>query len=541
MPRPLPLILALVLLAGCGVSVRHETWPGGAPKQHGKLEDGQQAGTWTYWYQSGKRQAEGEWRHDRQDGDWTWWYEDGTPKQSGRYAAALRTGTWSYWYPNGQLYCRGDYRDDHQVGPWAYFHPSGKRAAIGVFADGAKALGWRWWREDGSAQEQGAYFAGRKVGPWTAWGVDGKAQTTDQGCPPGAGCYREPATGEPVRRWIAHFDTGVADPWFGDVALAFDDQGLLSGAASVDAGAPGSDASERFVAYRPDGAITAAYDGPPVRIRRRDQAADARAWSLWTADGERDEAPASAAAARAALLALHARPAEQKPVKVAEAKRDLALPAKDRVALTPMAVLPISFWTKHEEATAGQLIQRYITGRQPQSGAAAYGSDEGRPQRRDLQGKPLAITRLLSSTGDVIDLDDFKGKKNVVLVVLRGFAGQVCVYCATQTAALAKSIDRFHAVDAEVVLVYPGAAESAPVFLEAVRSLGVDQPAIPIGLDVDLQLVRALRISHQLAKPTSLIIDKQGNVRYAYVGEDRGDRPSVDDLLRQLQKLAPAR
>ena len=55
---------------------------------------------------------------------------------------------------------------------------------------------------------------------------------------------------------------------------------------------------------------------------------------------------------------------------------------------------------------------------------------------------------------------------------------------------------------------------------------------MPLALDVSLLLVRALGIEDNLARPTSLLIDKQGLVRYAYVGETIADRPSVNDLLQ---------
>ena len=120
---------------------------------------------------------------------------------------------------------------------------------------------------------------------------------------------------------------------------------------------------------------------------------------------------------------------------------------------------------------------------------------------------------------------------------MRGFSGQVCIYCATQTAAIANNYRRFTDAGAEVVIIYPGPTEAVPAFVQAVQSLRKDPPPMPIGLDVSLLLVRGLGVEENLAKPTSLILDRDGNVAYAYVGASMTDRPSVEDLLKALAKV----
>ena len=84
------------------------------------------------------------------------------------------------------------------------------------------------------------------------------------------------------------------------------------------------------------------------------------------------------------------------------------------------------------------------------------------------------------------------------------------------------------------MVVYPGPTEAVPAFIQAVQSLRQKPAPMLIGLDVSLLLVRSLGIEANLAKPTSLIIDRNGIVRYAYVGASMADRPSVEDLLKAL-------
>ncbi len=186
-------------------------------------------------------------------------------------------------------------------------------------------------------------------------------------------------------------------------------------------------------------------------------------------------------------------------------------------------------WTAEEKALAPALLRRL---------GESHASAEGEV-RDDLLGQRLPKTRFLSSTGDVVDLRDFEGKKKVVLVILRGFTGSICIHCSTQAIALTNAADKFKAAGAEVALVYPGPADSIPAFVNAARNLRQGfAPKLPILLDVDLAAVRALRIEGGLAKPTSLIVDETGLIRFVYVGRQPADRPSASDLLAALERIA---
>ena len=64
-----------------------------------------------------------------------------------------------------------------------------------------------------------------------------------------------------------------------------------------------------------------------------------------------------------------------------------------------------------------------------------------------------------------------------------------------------------------------------------------DDIPYPIFLDINLQTVDELGIRADLAKPSTYIIDRQGKVRFAYVGESIADRPTVDSVLKQLSRI----
>ena len=65
----------------------------------------------------------------------------------------------------------------------------------------------------------------------------------------------------------------------------------------------------------------------------------------------------------------------------------------------------------------------------------------------------------------------------------------------------------------------------------------VDKIPFPVVLDIELKAVDQLGIRKDLSKPATYILDKQGQVRFAYVGESLADRPSVKALLEQLDAL----
>jgi len=204
----------------------------------------------------------------------------------------------------------------------------------------------------------------------------------------------------------------------------------------------------------------------------------------------------------------------------------------EKPAAQPKAKTAAKFegFTDAEKALAAELVERYSNAEAKQGEA-----------RSDLVGSRLPHTAFFSSNGDAYDVSHFEGRKRLVLVIMRGFAGAVCINCSTQTLSLADKIEEFKAKNAEVVLVYPGEVETVAAFLDAVRSLREGfAPPFPIVLDVDLAAVRTYSIQGSLAKPTTLILDEKGIVRYAYVGKQPADRPSAADMLKALDAIPAA-
>jgi peroxiredoxin len=155
----------------------------------------------------------------------------------------------------------------------------------------------------------------------------------------------------------------------------------------------------------------------------------------------------------------------------------------------------------------------------------------------EIADDALALS-FVDSKGLPLDVKQYRGKKNLVLVVTRGFPGYVCPVCSTQTSRLITNYAEFTRRDTEVLLVFPSSKARLPEFVQACQSQANNAPVpFPILLDEDFRVVDKLGIKADLAKPSTYILDKKGQVRFAYVGATAEDRPSVKAMLEQLDAL----
>lgn len=172
----------------------------------------------------------------------------------------------------------------------------------------------------------------------------------------------------------------------------------------------------------------------------------------------------------------------------------------------------------------------------------AYGADDA-PFKDDARTNTQVSAdqidlSFVDRDGQTVRLADFRGKSAVVLIVMRGFPGSVCPNCSAQTSRLIRNHAEFVKRGAEVLMVFPGPTEHLGDFVQAGRdkAAGADVP-FRILLDPDFAAVDKLGIRGFLARPSTYIIDKQGQVRFAYVGAYTSDRPSIQAMLTQLDQL----
>lgn len=166
-----------------------------------------------------------------------------------------------------------------------------------------------------------------------------------------------------------------------------------------------------------------------------------------------------------------------------------------------------------------------------------------KPANRTVANDGIPL-RYVDMSGKEVDLASYRGKSNVILVVVKGMpkypGGVFCPGCLAQVNSLTANYEEFKKREAEIVMVFPGSTDKLPQFLADGKVDGVGgNPTVPFSLvqDKDLKTVEALGITGDLAKPSTYILDKKGNAVFAFVGETTTDRPSVKSLFAQLDKL----
>ncbi|MDB4676875.1 redoxin domain-containing protein [bacterium] len=145
--------------------------------------------------------------------------------------------------------------------------------------------------------------------------------------------------------------------------------------------------------------------------------------------------------------------------------------------------------------------------------------------------------------GNDVKLADIMTEDYLVLVITRGWYGGVCVYCASQTSRWARRFDELEPYNAQLAVIFPTESSDEAVKIEDLENrikkgdIPNEDIPYPILLDINLSSVDQLGIRSDLAKPSTYIIDREGRVRFAYVGESIADRPTVDSILKQLSQL----
>ena len=547
----LPALLACGACSGAAIVTSH--YENGQVSSTGGHVRQMRSGPWTEYFPSGGKQCEGSYENDVQTGLWTYWFENGSKEMEGRFEEERRDGDWRSWYENGAPRADGRFEAGFEEGEWRFHDRSGALDHVGSFELGQPVLRWTWFHPDGTVRETGDYLAGVKIGTWTTRDAAGGQTDTVYPVPAGrelveerfadaslerTGFLRE---GEPDGRWQTFhpggklrlectFSHGTPN---GSAHAWRDDGSLLASGKLKDGCVVG-----KWVFAR-DGARTE-YESKEARPRQAfggewspASTADLPGWmavETWVAEISSPRQPAPIHPAVAA-------PSAPPPP-------DLA--SEDACGI-PARAQP---WTEYELRVLPELVRLYSIGREGSLSDEGYEGSSARRRSRpnppaavsgpdELVGRTLPLKRFATGDGGSIDLDEFTGRQNVLVTILRGFGGQVCVYCTAQTKALADFADRFDALDTKVVVVFPGPASGLKAFLEAYRRTFGAGAKLPYVLlyDTDLALTRALHIEDNIAVPTSLLLDREGIVRWCRMAKDYADRPSAQEILDRIAAL----
>ncbi|QVL30591.1 peroxiredoxin family protein [Telmatocola sphagniphila] len=171
-------------------------------------------------------------------------------------------------------------------------------------------------------------------------------------------------------------------------------------------------------------------------------------------------------------------------------------------------------------------------------------SEGPEPKHKDDVETNVSVTApqfdlsFLDCHGNRVDLSSYRDQKNVMLVFMRGYPGDICVNCSAQTSRLIKNYRDFSRRDTEILVVFPGPTEYLEKYIAISRKKAGDlEVPFKILLDPNYVAVDRLGIRGSLAKPSTYILDKKGQVRFAYVGAYTGDRPSIKAMLDQIDRI----
>ena len=546
-------LIAAWFISGC--AIHHvESFPRGGKRAEGELFCGKQVGKWTYYYSNGQKEAQGFYKDDVPDGHWTHWNVSGQVVSEGEFAGERRTGIWNYWRENGKLLAHGRFDKGKKTGLWRFYYDDGELAVEGDFLAGERTLQWRIRHDSGKPWGQGFYFRGKRDGMWTFSNEKGdyfekvyeyseglknsedlKLVREDWPSFGGESTKRRVGfvvAGKQEGRWVLWHRNG-SRRLEGDFAeglatgkwVAWDREGDHYAEGTVEGDRLGEDWKQWFDAFRPPA------DSVEETVKNwiAELHSGSESWVSLEAGTSGYESPPEA----------------------------LVEEVDERVkALVNEPVPPQPQFTVGERKDSDDILRAYTTGSSQRSRVVGDRSNyippaddywTGRGNREKaawLKTKSLPVTSFTATDGNTVNLQDYRGTgKRVMLVILRGYAGQVCVYCAKQTEALAPYYQKFDHLNTEVFLVYPGPPKGVDALKKIYReTLRKDfPPRAKVLYDVDLELVKKLTIENDtispLAWPTTLILDETGRIEYAYVGESREDRPPFKRVIESLEEL----
>lgn len=122
-----------MVLAGCKEKLLQETseaWPDGTPQKvsfYRVTGDRKDKVKEIRYYQSGKKEMEGEFAGGKKDGAWTSWFETGKKQSEGFFKNDLRNGKAVVWRENGYKYYEGTYSMGKLHGTWITYDTDGSR------------------------------------------------------------------------------------------------------------------------------------------------------------------------------------------------------------------------------------------------------------------------------------------------------------------------------------------------------------------------------------------------------------------------------
>lgn len=145
---------------------------------------------------------------------------------------------------------------------------------------------------------------------------------------------------------------------------------------------------------------------------------------------------------------------------------------------------------------------------------------------------------LKDTTGADVSLKTENANGPVVLIVLRGFPGYQCPFCTKQFADLLAHADDFAQRKAEVLLVYPGAADSVKQHADEFLANRPMPANFHFLVDPNMEFITAHNLrwigDKETSYPSTFVIDRTGEIRYAASAKAHGSRVPSAQVLEAL-------
>ena len=108
------------------------------------------------------------------------------------------------------------------------------------------------------------------------------------------------------------------------------------------------------------------------------------------------------------------------------------------------------------------------------------------------------------------------------------------MHCQRQLGELQESYRAIQDLDAEIVAL---SADWPEIARGTVAQLGLTFPVLS---DSSRKRIIAWDVLHPgqgIAKPSLFVLDRDGKVRWKYIGDSAADRPDIEEVLKQLRKI----
>ena len=156
-------------------------------------------------------------------------------------------------------------------------------------------------------------------------------------------------------------------------------------------------------------------------------------------------------------------------------------------------------------------------------------------------GEKMKDFTLAKLDGSKVSLSGLMKTGPVVVVMLRGWVGYQCPYCTRQVGEFITHAKELSADGANVIFIYPGAADTVQVKAEDFVS-GKTVPAnMHFVTDPELKTVDMLHLrwdaKAENSYPSTFLVDKTGVVRYAKISKSHADRAPAADVIAEIAKL----